>query len=252
MANLKLIYELENYLSKFVVPSRPENFKGFHYIGAGRSKLIYKDLKTNDVRSVMKEKLSVHQLAFKKQFAEYEYVWFSSSVFEIKSIPLYWLGSLTDEQLISLCPQIFGWSSEIDNWALSDGLCSIYARILEEKPSIILPTLKKWNKSSKPWLQRISLISLFYYTRQRKKYPRFNLVVSFIKPHFKSNDYFVQKAVGWTLRELYNAYPNQALAFLGNNLEKITSVAWYAASEKLKPAVKSRLLKKRKLLRKKV
>lgn len=250
MAKLNFLEELENHISLFQAPARSKSFIGANYIGAGRSKLIYKDLLTKDIRSVLKKKLSVSDFELEIQFESFESVWFSSNIFEVKSICLYWLGSLSDDKLIQLCPRVFKWSSEIDNWALSDGLCSIYARILEKKSSIILPTLKKWNGSTEPWLQRISMVSLFYYARQRKKQPTFKLVLGFIKPHMSSVDYYVQKAVGWTLRELYNVYPRQTLQFIDKNIKQISSVAWVAASEKLKSAVKSRLLKKRKLNKK--
>lgn len=250
MANSNLAVEFEKYLSQFKTQVRPEHVKGHHYIGGGKSKLFFKDLKTSEVRSTLKQKFSVHELNLVEKLDQYELVWFSSNIFEVKIIPLYWVNSLSDDELIQICPRLLAWSAEIDNWALSDGLCCIYSRILEKKPSMILPALKKWNKSSEPWLQRISLISLFYYSRSRKKQPSFNLVVAFIKPHFNSKDYYVQKAVGWTLRELYNAYPKLGLNFIEKNVGRIAPAAWYAASEKLKPAVKNKLLKKRKLSKK--
>jgi len=60
-------------------------------------------------------------------------------------------------------------------------------------------------------------------------------------------DYFVQKGVGWTLRELYLAYPSETFKFMTGHFAQITLTAFAAASEKLKPAEKEKL----KALRKK-
>lgn len=246
---MNLESELNLHLKKFKTPKRSEAFAGKHYIGSGRSKLLYLDLVTADVRSVLKKELSFKGLTLAEQFDAIEEVWFSSQVFEVKSICLYWVGSQKDETLIKFSNRLIKWSSEIDNWALSDGLCSIYARIFEQAPSKLLPTFKKWNASSNPWLARISLVSLFYYARLRKNYPSFNLAIGFIKTQLKSSDYYVQKAVGWTLRELYQVYPQKTIQFVTKNIQNISPSAWYATSEKMMPAEKSKLLKLRKKLR---
>ena len=61
--------------------------------------------------------------------------------------------------------------------------------------------------------------------------------------------YYVQKGVGWTLREIGNVYPDEALAFLEANIGQLSAAAFTAATEKLSPAKKNRIKKLRALVK---
>lgn len=241
--------EIQKYLEILKPPEKPGMFKGEHYIGAGQSKLKYLDLKTSDVRGILKKNLSVFKLPLEKQFEEFEKIWFESDIFEMKAVALYWLSELKDETLIKFSPRIIQWSKEIDNWALSDWLSSVYARVFEKSPKVLLKTFQLWNQHQNPWLRRLSMVSLFYYARMRKRHPAYYLASRFVIPHLLSNDYYVQKAVGWTLREMYQVYPNKTLQLMGSKLKDISSIAWVAASEKLPSEIKKNLLAQRKKVR---
>ena len=94
------------------------------------------------------------------------------------------------------------------------------------------------------------MVSTFYYSRYRRKQPDFALAKGLVHPHLPAKEYYVQKGVGWTLREMYNVYPSETVKYIENNIDKISSIAWVAASEKLPPLIKQPLLKKRKAGRK--
>ena len=245
---------LKNYflteLKKLKAPRRPTFLLGSNYIGGGTSKLIFLNLKTAEVRQLLSHNHPVFLKSFQLQFKEFEKIWFSAAIFELRILPIQWLESLTEEQLVPLASRLILWAAQADNWALSDGLCGIYARLFEKDPKALLPTLKAWNRHPNPWLRRMSMVSLFYYSRFRKKQPSLNLVKSFVKPHFLDREYYVQKAVGWTLRECYNVYPAETIKFLQNNLHEIDARAWSAASEKLPSNTKRIFNEKRRQFRK--
>lgn len=245
---------LKNYFStelkKLKAPPRAAFFLGSNYIGGGISRLKFLNLKTAEVRQLLTHPHPVFLKSLQHQFEEFEPIWFSASVFELHMLPVYWLESLTDDQLVSLASQLILWADRVDNWAISDSLCGIYARIFERAPKALMPTLKVWNRHSNPWLRRISMVSLFYYSRLRKKHPSLRLIKSLIKPHFLAREYYVQKAIGWTLRESHNIYPIETKKFLENNLHQIDARAWSAASKKLPSNIKQNLNEKRRHFRK--
>ncbi len=245
---------MQNYLTaelrKLKAPPRSEIFNGETYIGGGNSKLIYLNLSIPEVRLVLKKNLPLFSESLKKQFTAFEKVWKNSRIFEVRMVALYWVEGLPDEQLVQFAPRLSKWADKIDNWADSDTLCGIYARIFEASPKSLLKTYKIWNKHKNPWLRRCSMVGLFYYSRSRKKQPSFKLAFSMVKPHLSAQEHYVQKAVGWTTREMYNVYPIETLKFITDNLSMIHPTAWYAASEKMPLSLKKKLVEKRRNLRK--
>ncbi|MCC2680189.1 MAG: hypothetical protein K0R29_2765 [Pseudobdellovibrio sp.] len=176
-------------------------------------------------------------------------LWFESDIFEAKHISLYWLENQSLETLLANQKVILSWVTEIDNWAHSDSYCSIMAKLFEADQKNILPVYMKWNSHGNSWLRRCSMVGTFYYSRARKVQPSFKLAKQLVEPHFNAKEYYVQKAVGWTLREMYNVYPAETVRYIENNLHQISPIAWVAASEKLPAKIKKNLLTKRKQLR---
>ena len=89
-------------------------------------------------------------------------------------------------------------------------------------------------------------MSLFYYSALRKKQPSFTKVTKLLLPLIKIEDYYLQKGVGWTFRELYNVYPERAFSLLEKQVRVLSPDAWQAATEKLSKTQKTKL----KLIRK--
>ncbi|WP_449436610.1 DNA alkylation repair protein [Pedobacter steynii] len=62
----------------------------------------------------------------------------------------------------------------------------------------------------------------------------------------QDKDYFVQKGLGWALREVGNIYPEETMAFLHKNCINLHSVAFTTAIEKISPELKNTLKLQRK------
>jgi 3-methyladenine DNA glycosylase AlkD len=240
-----LTLELETKLKK-LTPITAEKFFGASYIGGNESRVQYLNLKIPDVRGLFaREKMSEWNLS------EIENLWFSSNIFEAKTLALIWLEKQSVEFLLMNIQKIFKWAPHIDNWALSDGYCGILARAFEADSKKLLPSYKKWNRHKNPWLRRISIVGLFYYARARQVKPQFSLVISMVRPHLQAQEYYLQKGVGWTLREAYNVYPKETTEFITTHLSQIHSDAWYAASEKMPLKLKQKLVQARRKSRQK-
>ena len=134
----------------------------------------------------------------------------------------------------------------VDNWAHSDAYCSVIARMYDVAPGKLKPTYSAWNKSKNPWMRRCSMVGLYYYSRLRQNHASFSLATELVNPHFEAPEYYVQKAVGWTIREMYNVYPEETVRYIHLNNSKLSSIAWVAATEKLPAKLKKPLLLARK------
>ena len=202
------------------------------------------------LRSLHREGFSFSHLSHVTQASLWTYVLKKTSYFEVASQALMYFearrGCLAREDWATLQ----SWVNYIDNWAHSDTLSSIYAQLHEQFPTLLYPTFTQWNQSTNPWKRRQSVVSLFYYASARKtRQPSRSKVVPLVRNLLEDDHYYVQKGVGWTLRELYNVYPEEALTFLRRYLDRIHPHAWQAASEKLPRRLRSELVSQRKDMR---
>jgi 3-methyladenine DNA glycosylase AlkD len=90
-------------------------------------------------------------------------------------------------------------------------------------------------------------VSLFYYSSHRRRQPSFQKVITLLDRQMEFDHYYVQKGVGWTLREAGNVYPKETFQFLEANIHRVSSHAFTAATEKISPTQKSRLKQLRKV-----
>jgi 3-methyladenine DNA glycosylase AlkD len=98
-------------------------------------------------------------------------------------------------------------------WDTVDGLAAWQVGDYFKKyPDQIFPRTNKWMNSGKIWLQRTCLIFQLKY----KEDTDFELLKSFIIPLSDSKAFFIQKAIGWTLREYSKLFPQRVMDFADN------------------------------------
>ena len=203
-------------------------------------------------RAIFKKGYSFSSLKPEEQIEIWNSIWNESNSHDILSqVLLFW------EKYHAKINPALAWRhlknrvDRIDNWAHSDSLSGFYSYLLEVQTPLVLPQLKKWNKSKNAWERRQSVVSLTHYHRKREKVLPFSVMIPLVENLLQDKDYFVQKGVGWALREIGNAYPKETFTFLRQNYAQLTSVAFSAASEKLAAKEKEELKKLRKEARKK-
>src|SRR5262249_8699070 len=118
-------------------------------------------------------------------------------------------------------------------WPLCDALAKIYTKVLVVLPDEVYAQLTKWNADKNLWKRRQSVVSLLYYSRTKKRHLSFEKIIKLITPLLTDREYYVQKGVGWALRELHTVYPERALSYLKKNVRSISSIAFTIAIEKL-------------------
>ncbi len=233
----KYLKELESYLELNAAYKSKEYaaLHKFHYT-------------VPSLRAFIKQKVFTFQrFDTETQLAIWDFIWHNTSYFESRSIAIYPFQhkSLSKYEF----EKIIHWVDKCSCWEHSDDLSKIYAQLLEENPDWILPIYKEWNNSENLWKRRQSVVGLLEYASKRKKVLTFKELISFVQPLLSDSEYYVQKGIGWTLREIYNIYPKETIVFIEKNLIQIAPIAYSAATEKLDIALKSRLNNQRKIFR---
>lgn len=224
----------------------PSPWKPESYIGGGKSKLTYLNLKIPLVRSTFKKGFSFSELDTHKQWPIWDHVWNNSSTFEVMLLSTYFAGKQAVEELHKNRHLFLKWAERIDNWAHSDELSSHYAKLVEYDPKTYLSVIEIWSHSKNPWLKRQAVVSPLFYSRLRRKYPPLKFLLKHIERHMDDDHYYVQKGVGWALRECWNVYPKPTFEYLKKNAHRIPPAGWTAATEKLSPLHKKTLIQLRK------
>lgn len=98
-------------------------------------------------------------------------------------------------------------------WDTVDGLAAWQVGYyFKNYPDQVLPYTAKWMESGNMWLQRTCLIFQLKY----KEETDFELLKSLIIPLTDSKEFFIQKAIGWALREYSKLFPKKVMDFAGN------------------------------------
>ena len=141
-----------------------------------------------------------------------------------------------------------GWVGSINCWDQSDTLSHVVSDAMESDMNETLPVLETWLEDSNPWLRRQALVGLMFYARFRKNFPLAETTLHFVAVRLDDDAYYVQKGLGWCLRECFHVYPDETLEFLRSNARDIRPAAWQAATEKLAPHIKAEIKALRKSL----
>jgi len=136
------------------------------------------------------------------------------------------------------------WCPKIENWVHGDMLAGLYCDIRSEDHEGIYPELLKWSKQKSPWKARMSILSLLYYYNPKRRAPRFDEIQQILEPHIKKDHYYLQKSVGWCLRETSKVYPSEFKNLINTHLLDISSTAFTTAMEKV-PTGQKEIWKKR-------
>lgn len=176
--------------------------------------------------------------------------WNKTDLYDVRSILIVWLSHQSRKQLRQKYAQdLFDLAGTIDNWALSDSLSGLLAELIDENRSHF-KILIRWNQHKNPWLRRQSLVAIYYYVRFRKNPIPAKTSLALVKKLLKDPHFYVQRGVGWTLREIDQVDSSLQRSFVRKNLQDISSTAWFAASELYQTEDRKKLVVQRKLLRK--
>ena len=138
-------------------------------------------------------------------------------------------------------PVVRHWTARVDNWCHADGLSGVYSRLLEQAHDDVYPQLEAWNRAEDQWLRRISLVSLIHYSGKHAVFLPPEAVLPLVSSCLADRRRHVELAVGWVLREMGNAYPNEITRYLEANATALSAQALSRAIERRPAEERARL-----------
>ena len=91
-------------------------------------------------------------------------------------------------------------ATNIDNWAVCDGLgMQAFRSIIKSHPEQVFELARKFNLSKDPWQRRLSLVMVEWYTREKSMLIPIKALVKNLED---DKEYYVQKAVAWIKRNI--------------------------------------------------
>jgi len=114
------------------------------------------------------------------------------------------------------------WLGEIDNWALCDGIgpgiLGPFVRREREKHRSRRREVVRWTRSDNPWVRRGALLCTLGSTRLDHEW---DFLCHVALPLVEDPDYFVQKGLGWMLRECAHHNPREVISFIQEHRERM-------------------------------
>ncbi len=110
--------------------------------------------------------------------------------------------------------------SENSWWDSVDSVASNCTRdFFKRNIALQMPVTRKWMDSGNMWLQRASILFQLNYKNDTNE----KLLYKYILELNSSHEFFIQKAIGWALREYSKTNPDSVKKFLAeNNLAKLS------------------------------
>ena len=123
---------------------------------------------------------------------------------------------------------IQGWVPDFDSWAIADHACMAGQKRLVAEPARI-DTVEGWTKSDHMWTRRAALVITLPWTKQNNPKPEElairDRVLGWAAGYVEDQDWFIQKAVAWWLRDLSKHDPDRTRSFLEVHGDKLKAFA---------------------------
>ena len=210
------------------------------------------NIKRVDLKSLLKFEFSFSKLNDKDKAKVWSYIFKNTKYLDVGSLAIDYFKQFQNKKTNPVhihWPLIKTWIPHIENWVHGDMISGLYCDCLSAEPEKVYPHLLKWSKSSSPWKNRMAILSLLYYYNPKRNTVSFNKIVKIVKPHLKKDHYYLQKSVGWNIRELIKVYPKQGWIFLNSHYLTLSSTAFTTAVENIPKNKKEPLKKNRRLNR---
>lgn len=183
------------------------------------------------LRRRVRDGFSFYDLPADKVLAIWDRLWRTSPYGDVLFAALeYYVPRAKKKVSPTLWPVVRDWTERVDNWCHADGLSGLYSWILASEPDAVYPQLEKWNRAEDQWRRRISLVSLIHYSGKNAVFVPPRRALPLITTCLRDESEYVQKAVGWVLREMGHVHPEEIRAFIDEHGTAMSPVALRRAS----------------------
>ncbi|MGL4573888.1 MAG: DNA alkylation repair protein [Burkholderiaceae bacterium] len=198
------------------------------------------------LRARVKQGFSFYALDDAAVLHVWDALWHSSPLGEVLFAALEFYAprlrkNVSAEQAKMYWPVMRTWSTRIDNWCHADALSALYSRLLAADQKLVLPQLQQWNREESEWLRRISLVSLIHYSGKNAVFLPPEKVLPQVARCVPDHRRNVETAVGWVLREMVQAYPQEITQFIEQHAPRMSAAALSRATEKMSAVERGRL-----------
>ena len=211
------------------------------------SELVHLGIRFPALRKRVKEGFSFSELPEDEVLEVWDALWQSSPYGDVLFAALEYYAPIVRKNVSpGLWPVVCGWAGRVDNWCHADLLSGMYSRILERHPDDVYPQIQAWNRAESEWLRRISIVSLVHYSGKNAVFLPPERVLPLVSSCLGDDRHYVQTAIGWVLREMSRAYPDEVVAYLEANASAMSATAFSRAVEREDAASRARLKELRK------
>ena len=214
----------------FADPARAERDRQYH-----KSARPHWGIKMPQLDSVVKRHVKQHTTAGLLQLAQ---ILWDSGTFDLMMAA----GRILGRREIPASPRLWhtldAWLDDVDGWALEDVLAPAAWKCLLHDPAV-LDDMEHWTTHSDVWRRRAALVYTLPYAKPGRNPER---VLTWAAGYAADPKWFVQKGIGWWLRELSKHDGPRVVHFLQAHWYQLQGVARKEASRRLDPESARRLL----------
>ncbi|SFR42427.1 3-methyladenine DNA glycosylase AlkD [Yoonia tamlensis] len=131
---------------------------------------------------------------------------------------------------------IVSWVPDFDAWAIADHVCIAGQKRLVADPAR-LDVVEGWTRSDHMWTRRAALVMSLPWTKQNNPKPAElaarDRILGWAAGYSTDHDWFIQKSIGWWLRELSKHDPVRVRQFISHHGADMKPFAVKEATRKL-------------------
>ncbi|HWR90060.1 MAG TPA: DNA alkylation repair protein, partial [Dissulfurispiraceae bacterium] len=172
-------------------------------------------------------------------FALAEALW-SSEYHQEKTLAIKLLEKYPHHLDIRSMPLIERMLSECTGWDHVDGIAIHLVDAVLRKDDGAFAYLTKWSKSENFWMRRAALISQILLFREGRGDRQ--LFFGLAEAMIREKEFFIRKAIGWTVRELSKADPQAACDFLLRVKDRASGLTLREGAKRLPGEMKKRVM----------
>ena len=213
---MSFIFQLEaafnqkrNEENAFQMKKYMKNLFSFYGIKTDERRFIFYDLLKSNKQEIAENYRVIALTLLKKEYRELHYCGIEILIKNLKKNY-----QKDDIKLIEIFLKTHSWWDSVDT--ISKYLLGQY---LIEFPNETEKVIERFSNSNNMWLNRSAILFQLGY----KKNTNYELLFSECLKHSQSKEFFIQKAIGWALREYGSVNPNLVLNFVnGNDLNPLS------------------------------
>ncbi len=214
---------------------------GLHMAKDRRSAMRYVGIRVPALRSRVRQGFSFYALDPPQILDIWDDLWMGSEWGDVlHAAEEYYRPIVRRQATPDMWPVMRKWIARVENWAHSDVLSWTYSRLVEADRETVLPVLRCWNAGEDLWPKRVSIVSLIHYGKNAVYLPP-EVVLPMLDNCIEDRRHYMQRAVGWVLRDMWRAYPDEVGDYVLRVLPRIAPAAFTRAIERQPKEERARL-----------